>query len=119
MIYIAIDHIDPITGRPMPNGIPIHLHDQIDHMDGYRLDFPRIIHYLRDCKISHQVVLTNNAPVGSWYPMAPGWFDFSQDYIAQISNAAMAKIKRKEITLVFTYHEGDHPGRIRDRLNIL
>jgi hypothetical protein len=51
--------------------------------------------------------------------MVSGWFDFSQDYIAQISNAAMAKIKRKEITLVFTYHEGDHPGRIRDRLNIL
>jgi len=119
MIYIAVDHIHSQNARPMPNGIPVELHDQIDHMDGYRLDFPRIIYYLQDCKIPYQVVLTNDAPVGSWYPMVSGWFDFSQDYIAQISDAAMTKIKRKEMTLVFTYHEGDHPGRIRDRLNIL
>ena len=103
----------------MPNGIPLALHDSIDNMDGYRLDFPRMIYYLKDCKISNQVVLTEHAPPGSWYPMVSGWFDFSQDYIAQISHAAMTKIKSKEMKLVFTYHEGDHPGRIRDRLNDL
>ena len=64
-------------------------------------------------------MLTEHAPPGSWYPMVSGWFDFSQDYIAQISHAAMTKIKSKEMKLVFTYHEGDHPGRIRDRLNDL
>ena len=119
MIYIAVDHIHPITHRPMPNGIPVHLHDQLDFMDGYRLDFPRIIYYLKDCKISNQVVLTTDAPRGAWYPVVLGWFDFDQDYIAQISNDALTKIKSKEMNLVFTYHEGDHPGRIRDRLNIL
>jgi hypothetical protein len=103
----------------MPNGIPLDQHNQIDHSDGYRLDFPRIIYYLRDCEIPNQVVLTTDAPFGSWYPMVVGWFDFSQDYISQISNSALAKIKLKEMKLVFTYHEGDHPGRIRDRLNIL
>jgi hypothetical protein len=103
----------------MPNGIPVHLHDKIDDTDGYRLDFPRIIYYLRDCKIPNQVVLTKDAPCGAWYPMVSGWFDFNQDYIAQISNDALAKIKSKEMKLVFTYHEGDHPGRIRDRLNTL
>jgi len=119
MIYIAVDHIHPVTGRPMPNGIPVEQHDQIDHMDGYRLDFPRIIYYLKDCKIPNQVVLTKDAPPGSWYPMVSGWFDFDQDYIAQIGKDALAKIKSKKMTLVFTYHEGDHPGRIRDRLNTL
>jgi hypothetical protein len=103
----------------MPNGIPADLHDQIDDMDGYRLDFPRIIYYLKDCKIPNQVVLTRDAPAGAWYPIVLGWFDFNQDYIAQISNDALTKIKSKEMILVFTYHEGDHPGRIRDRLNIL
>jgi len=119
MIYIAVDHRHPITGRPMPNGIPVHLHDQIDDQDGYRLDFPRIIYYLRDCKISNQIVLTKDAPPGAWYPIVSGWFDFNQDYISQISTDAMAKIKSKKMKLVFTYHEGDHPGRIRDRLNML
>ena len=119
MIYIAVDHIHPVTGRPMPNGIPVELHDQIDHADGYRLDFPRIIYYLKDCNIPSQVVLTEHAPPGAWYPMVLGWFDHDQDYIAQISTDAMIKIKSKKIKLVFTYHEGDHPRRIRDRLNSL
>jgi hypothetical protein len=119
MIFVSVDHIHPVTGRPMPNGIPVHLHDQLDFMDGYRLDFPRMIYYLRDCKIPNQVVLTKDAPSGAWYPMVLGWFDFNQDYIAQISSHALTKIKSKEMLLIFTYHEGDHPGRIRDRLNIL
>lgn len=119
MIFIAVDHIHPVTGRPMPNGIPVHLHEQLDFMDGHRLDFPRMIYYLYDCKIPSQVVLTKDAPTNSWYPMVLGWFDFDQDYIAQISSDAMAKIKSKEMKLIVTYHEGDHPGRIRDRLNLL
>ena len=119
MIFIAVDHIHPVTGRPMPNGIPMHLHDQIDFMDGHRLDFPRIIYYLRDCKIPNQVVLTKDAPPGAWYPVVLGWFDFDQDYIALISHDALVKIKSKVMKLIVTYHEGDHPGRIRDRLNAL
>ena len=119
MIGIAVDHIHPVTGRPMPNGVPVQLHDQLDFMDGHRLDFPRIIYYLRDCKIPSQTVLTKHAPVNSWYPIVIGWFDHDQDYIAQISTDAMSKIKSKEMKLIVTYHEGDHPGRIRDRLNVL
>ena len=119
MIFIAVDHIHPVTGRPMPNGISVELHDQLDFMDGKRLDFPRLIYYLRDCKIPVQVGRTTDAPVGAWYPMVLGWFNFDQDYIAQISNHALTKIKSKEMILIFTYHEGDHPGHIRDRLNIL
>jgi hypothetical protein len=51
--------------------------------------------------------------------MVAGWFDFSQDYISLISDDAMIKIKSKDLKLIFTYHEGDHPGRIRDRLDLL
>ena len=119
MIYIAVDHIHPVTHRPMPNGIPVELHDQLDFMDGHRLDFPRIIYYLRDCKIPAQVVNTVDAPAMAWYPIVLGWFDFSQDYITMISTHALDRIKKKQMLLVFTYHEGDHPGRIRQRLDEL
>jgi len=81
----------------MPNGIPVELHDQLDFMDGHRLDFPRIIYYLYDCRIPSQVVSTADAPIGSWYPIVLGWFDFSQDYIAQISKLAFDRIQKKEI----------------------
>ena len=119
MIYIAVDHIHPVTHRPMPNGIPAELHDQLDFIDGHRLDFPRIIYYLRDCKIPCQVVKTVDAPCDSWYPIVLGWFDFFQDYISLISQPAVDRIKKKEMKLVFTYHEGDHPGRIREQIDKL
>ena len=99
MIYIAVDHIDPVTRRPMPNGIPVELHDQLDFMDGHRLDFPRIIYYLRDCKIPAQVIKTVDAPAMSWYPIVLGWFDFSQDYITLISTHALDRIKKKQMLL--------------------
>ena len=119
MIYIAIDNRHPTSGRPMPNGIPAELHDQINDNDGYRLDYPRIIYYLYDCKIPAQVINTADAPMGSWYPLVVGWFDFSQDYISLISKHAFDRIKKKQMKLIFTYHEGDHPGPIRQRINEL
>jgi hypothetical protein len=119
MIYVAVDHIHPDIKRPMPNGIPVHLHDQLDAMSGKRLDFPRIIYYLQDCKIPTTVVQTPDAPVGAWYPMVVGWFDIAEDYLSFISVAAMTRIKKKEMKVVFTYHEGDHPGPIRQRLDDL
>ena len=119
MIYIAIDHIHPVTGRPMPNGIPVHQHDCIDQLGNDRLDFPRIIYYLRDCNIDCRIVHPADAPIGSWYPMVLSWFDFEKDYMSLISPAALPRIKTKEMRLVVTYHEGDHPGRIRDRLDAL
>jgi len=119
VIYIAIDHVDPTTNRPMPNGIPQSQHHLIELMDGARLDYPRIIYYLRDCGIKPQVVRTIDAPVDAWYPMVLGYFDFSVDYLAAVSEAAYQKLKNKQIKLIFTYHEGDHPGRIRQRINQL
>lgn len=119
MICIAVDHIHPVTGRPMPNGIPVHLHDLIDSLPNDRLDFPRMIYYLHDCKINYQVVRTADAPVGAWYLMVLSWFDFDKDYISLISAPALTRIQNKEMLLVFTYHEGDHPGRIRKRLDSL
>ena len=119
MIYLAIDHRDPATGRPMPNGIPKEQHHLIDCTDGYRLDYPRITYYLQQCLIPQQIVATTDAPPGAWYPVVFGWFDFSVDYISMISSAAYTRIQQKQMRLVFTYHEGDNPARIRNRINQL
>lgn len=119
MIYLAIDHRDPATGRPMPNGIPLSQHHLIELMDGYRLDYPRIIYYLHQCQIPMKIVSTVDAPAGAWYPVVLGWFDFSADYLAMIDTAAYKYIKQKQMKLIFTYHEGDNPACIRERINHL
>lgn len=103
----------------MPNGIPLEQHHLIESMDGYRLDYPRILYYLHQCRIPMQIVSTEDAPVGSCYPMVLGWFDFTADYMAMISSTAMAKIQQKQMRVVFTYHEGDNPARMRARINQL
>lgn len=119
MIYLAIDNIDPVTRRPLPNGIPVEQLPYIEGMDGRRLDYPRILYYLKDCRIPRHVVNTVDAPTGSWYPMVLGWFDFTEDYLALISPTAYSRIKNKTMKLILTYHEGDHPGRIRNRIDKL
>ena len=78
MIYLAIDYRDPVTGRPMPNGIPLDQHHLIEYMDGHRLDYPRIAYYLHQCKIPMQIVSTADAPPGAWYPVVLGWFDLDR-----------------------------------------
>jgi hypothetical protein len=103
----------------MPNGIALAQHHLIELMDGYRLDYPRIIYYLQQCCIPMQVVATADAPLGAWYPVVLGWFDFSADYISMISPAAYTRIQQKQMLLVFTYHEGDNPAKIRARINQL
>jgi hypothetical protein len=119
MLYLAIDYRDPESGRPMPNGIPLEQHHLIEGMDGYRLDYPRILYYLHQCRIPRQIVETAQAPPGAWYPVVLGWFDFSKDYLSMISTAAYTRIQQKQMRLVFTYHEGDNPTRIRQRIDQL
>jgi hypothetical protein len=119
VIYLAIDHRDPVSGKPMPNGIPLAQHHLIKSRDGRRLDYPRIVYYLYQCSIPQQIVETEHAPEGAWYPVVIGWFDFSVDYIATISPKAHTRIQQRQIRLVFTYHEGDNPARMRQRINQL
>lgn len=119
MICLAIDHCDPLTGRPMPNGIPQSQHHLIEQQDGRRLDYPRLFYYLNQVGIATHTAKPDQAPVGSWYPMVIGWFDFECDYMSLISKEALQRIQKKEMLLIFTYHEGDHPGLIRQRLDDL
>lgn len=103
----------------MPNGIPLEQHHLIESMDGHRLDYPRILYYLHQCRIPQQIVETKHAPAGAWYPVVIGFFDFAIDYLAVISHNAYDRIKSKQMLLIFTYHEGDNPQLIRNRLEDL
>ena len=119
MIYIAIDHRDTATGRPMPNGIPQEQHHLIEQMDRDRLDYPRILDYMHQCHVPHKIVETEHSPNGAWYLVVIGYFDFATDYLSIVSRVAYDRIKRKEMLLVFTYHEGDNPRLIRNRFEEL
>ena len=79
----------------------------------------RLLMYLDAAHIPYSVLTVADAPVGSWYPVAFSWFDFDCDYIGLLSSAVKQRIYKKEIKLLFYYHEGDNPAQIRSRLGEL
>lgn len=80
---------------------------------------PRILLYLRQARIDYATTNCLDAPHGSWYVINFGWFDFSIDYMAMISESTRNKVRDGSLNLIFYYHEGDAPGMIRSRLESL
>lgn len=75
--------------------------------------------YFRQADISWRVHLVEDAPKGSWYPVALGWHDFGCDYFALMSPRVLGRVRDNQIRVLFYYHEGDNPERIQTRLDYL
>jgi hypothetical protein len=79
----------------------------------------RLLMYLKRAGIKFNVHTVTSASVGSWYPVALGWHDFNCDYFGLMSDHVLQLIREKSVKILFYYHEGDHPGKIRDRFDDL
>jgi hypothetical protein len=55
----------------------------------------------------------------SWYPIGLGFFDFAIDYFALLPPAVKLKVSTGNLRVLFYYHEGDNPRRIKQRLDTL
>ena len=78
----------------------------------------RLLMYLDSVHIPYGVHTVEDAPVGSWYPVAFSWFDFSCDYFSLMSPTLKARLHKGEIKVLFYYHEGDNPDRINQQLHL-
>jgi hypothetical protein len=54
-----------------------------------------------------------------WYPVQFARFDFAIDYISLLSTTVKEAIVREQIRILFYYHEGDDPQKIKARLDLL
>jgi hypothetical protein len=79
----------------------------------------RLLMYLQQFGFGFRAHTVESAPVGAWYPIALAWHDFDCDYFALISDTAKNRLRQNHIRLLFYYHEGDHPGRIKQRFDRL
>ena len=74
------------------------------------------------CKL-HEVPINTysieNFPDGSFYPIAIGFFDFTIDYFDLLPPAVHAAVASNRLKLLFFYHEGDNPYRIKEQLDAL
>lgn len=58
-------------------------------------------------------------PETSWYPIGLSFFDFTIDYVDLLGDALLSRVRNRELKILFYYHEGDNPLRIKHRLDQL
>jgi len=79
----------------------------------------RLLLYLRHLDLEAGAHLVEQAPAGSWYPVALAWFDHDLDYFSLMSECVLQRLRQQEIRVLFYYHEGDNPQLISKRLHAL
>jgi hypothetical protein len=90
-------------GQHWPNTIPLRLQEYCDH-HGVKLN----IYNIQD-----------QLPSNTFYPVGLGFFDFSIDYFELMSSEIRKLLREQHVRVLFYYHEGDNPARIKDRLDEL
>lgn len=79
----------------------------------------RLLMYLKQENLEFSTFLIDQAPKGSWYPVALAWHNFECDYFELMSDLVLGRLRSRDIKVLFYYHEGDHPGHIQQRLESL
>ena len=77
-----------------------------------------LVYFARSGIVSNSSTI-EDAPMGSWYPVALAWHDFDCDYISLMAPTVLSRVRNHEIRLLFYYHEGDNPAKIKQRIDTL
>jgi len=90
-------------GNHYPHTIPFRLQEYCDH---------------------HAVAINiysinDQLPNNTFYPIGLGFFDFSIDYFGLLPAEVFAAVASQQLRVVFYYHEGDNPARIKQHLDTL
>ena len=63
--------------------------------------------------------LNDTWPADAFYPIGLGFFDFEIDYFELLPERVFTELWHSHIRVLFYYHEGDNPLRIKQRLDAL
>ena len=84
-----------------PNTVPIEL---LEHCRTHGIE----------CNLS-----TVENSIHGYYPVGLGFFNFDIDYFGLMSVKIRSRLHTGDLTVLFYYHEGDNPARIKSRLDYL
>lgn len=79
----------------------------------------RMQEYCKLHEVSINTYSIDSFPDGSFYPIAIGFFDFTIDYFSLLPPKVTAAVAGNRLKVLFFYHEGDNPYRIKERLDAL
>ena len=90
-------------GLHYPYTIPVRLQEYCDHHG-----------------VQTQLYNTQDAlPDFAYYPVGLAFFDFGIDYFELMTPLLRKRLRQFELRVLFYYHEGDNPARIKERLDEL
>ena len=92
-----------VFGSHWPYTIPLRLQEYCDH-HAVKLNI---------------VGLHDTWPADAVYPVGLGFFDFDIDYFELLPSRVFTELWWSHIRILFYYHEGDNPERIKQRLDSL
>jgi hypothetical protein len=90
-------------GNHYPYTVPVRLQEYCDH-HSVNLE----LHSINDL-----------FPANSFYPIGLAFFNFDIDYINLLPASVALSVKNHRLRILFYYHEGDNPVRIKQRLDQL
>jgi len=122
MLNLVFDRC--VLNRPYPNLAPM-----MDASHGYHgmgnthpFIVPlRLLYYTRDHNYPVNIVYLGKTqlPENSYYPIGLGWFNFELDYVGMLPGAVFDAVVNDRLKILFYYHEGDNPNKIKQRLDTL
>lgn len=79
-----------------------------------------LIDHCEEFGVAYNLYTVDQAyPDRSYYPVGLGFFDFGIDYFGLMSDPVYDAVKAGRLRVLFYYHEGDNPFRIKERLDSL
>lgn len=63
--------------------------------------------------------ISEQLPPNTFYPVGLSFFDFGIDYFTLLPSEVFRAVYHGQVRVLFYYHEGDNPARIKQRLDIL
>jgi hypothetical protein len=67
----------------------------------------------------HTIPFDADIPEKCYYPICVGFFDFGIDYVDLLPAIVKELLRQDKIKILFFYHEGDNPIKIKSRLDCL
>jgi len=119
MLNIVVDRI--VDNRPYP---ALQAYPRQDKNKPWAETYPytqplELITYCQEFDIAYSLYTVDSYPPNSYYAVHIGWFDHAIDYIALLPETVLTAVRRDELKILFYYHEGDDPHRIKKRLDTL
>lgn len=119
MFNLVVDRI--VDNRPWPT---LQAYPRADVNKPWAQTYPytqpvELINYCQEFSVAYALYTIDSYPDDSYYAVHLAFFDFGVDYIGLLPDQVFDAVKAQRLRILFYYHEGDDPYKIKNRLDAL